>query len=204
MSDYEAIKHNIGGEILFRVFLAMTRVAKSKMTIPATVEVQEKDGIVTIKSKANRDAVCSYVLPKGFTIHIAEGQLSIAADENVSDHMALWGTTTRNIFNRVKGVEKPFTKNVNLVGVGYKCQVQGKKMVFELGYSHKIDFDLPAEVDCSVEKNVALTFTSFDKEKLGQTIGDIIKIRPPEPYKGKGVIKEGAILVRKEGKKKNG
>jgi large subunit ribosomal protein L6 len=182
----------------------MSRVAKSKMAIPATVEIQEKDGIVTIKSKANRNAVCEYTLPKGFAISMADNQLSVVANEDVQENMAIWGTTTRNIFNRVKGVDKAFTQNVNLVGVGYKCQVQGKRMTFDLGFSHRVEFDLPAEVDCSVERNTALTFTSFDKEKLGQTIGNIIKIRPPEPYKGKGVIKEGAILVRKEGKKKNG
>jgi large subunit ribosomal protein L6 len=182
----------------------MSRVAKSKMAIPATVEIQEKDGIVTIQNKTNRNAVCRYVLPKGFAINMAEGQLSIVASEDVKENIAIWGTTARNIFNRVKGVDKAFTKNVNLVGVGYKCQVQGKKMTFDLGYSHRIEFDLPAEVDCTIERNTALTFTSFDKEKMGQTIGDIIKLRPPEPYKGKGVIKEGAILVRKEGKKKNG
>ena len=182
----------------------MSRVAKSKMAIPATVEIQEKDGIVTIKSKANRNAVCEYLLPKGFAISMTDGQLSITASQDVQDNMAIWGTTTRNIFNRVKGINQPFTKNVNLVGVGYKCQVQGKKMTFDLGFSHKVEFDLPAEVDCTVERNTALAFSSFDKEKLGQTIGNIVKIRPPEPYKGKGVIKEGAILVRKEGKKKNG
>lgn len=182
----------------------MSRVAKSKMTVPATVEIQEKDGIVTIQSKANRNAVCRYVLPKGFAITVVDGQLSIVAGEGVQEDMAMWGTTTRNIFNRVKGVDKGFTKNVNLVGVGYKCQAQGKKLIFDLGFSHKVEYDLPTEVECTVERNVALTFTSFDKEKLGQTIGNIVKIRPPEPYKGKGVIKEGAILVRKEGKKKNG
>ena len=182
----------------------MSRVAKSKMAIPATVEIQEKDGIVTIQNKANRNAVCRYVLPKGFAISMTDGQLSIAASEDVQGNMAIWGTTTRNIFNCVKGVDKAFTKNINLVGVGYKCQAQGKKLIFDLGFSHKVEYDLPAEVDCAVERNTALTFTSFDKEKLGQTIGNIIKIRPPEPYKGKGVIKEGAILVRKEGKKKNG
>ena len=182
----------------------MSRVAKSKMALPSSVDIQQKDGIVTIKNKTNRNAMIEYPMPRGFEIHMADGQLSVVAADNVSDNMSLWGTTTRNIFNRVKGVDKPFTHNVNLVGVGYKCQVQGKKMTLELGYSHKIEFDLPAEVDCTVEKNTSLTFTSFDKEKLGQTIGNIIKMRPPEPYKGKGVIKEGAILVRKEGKKKNG
>lgn len=182
----------------------MSRVAKSKMTVPATVEIQEKDGIVTIQSKVNRNAVCRYVLPKGFAINVVDGQLSIVASEGVQEDMAMWGTTTRNIFNHVKGVDKGFTKNVNLVGVGYKCQAQGKKLIFDLGFSHKVEYDLPTEVECTVERNVALTFTSFDKEKLGQTIGNIVKIRPPEPYKGKGVIKEGAILVRKEGKKKNG
>jgi len=182
----------------------MSRVAKSKMAIPATVEIQEKDGIVTIKSKANRNIACEYVLPEGFAIDMTAGQLSVIASEEVKGNIAIWGTTVRNIFNRVKGVDTLFTKNVNLVGVGYKCQVQGKKLIFDLGFSHKVEFDLPAEVNCTVERNTALNFTSFDKEKLGQTVGNIVKIRPPEPYKGKGVIKEGAILVRKEGKKKNG
>jgi len=183
----------------------MTRVAKSKLTIPATVEIQQKDGIVSIKSKANRNAACEYKLPDGFNITMDGGQLSIVAeDEKAAKNMSLWGTTTRNIFNYVKGIDKVFTHVINLVGVGYKCQAQGKKLIFDLGFSHKVEFDLPAEVDCAVEKNTQLTFSSFDKNKLGQTMGEIIKIRPPEPYKGKGVIKEGAILVRKEGKKKNG
>lgn len=183
----------------------MTRVAKSKLAIPATVEIQQKDGVVTIKNKSNKNSACEYRLPQGFGIATDNGQLSIvAADEKAGKNIALWGTTTRNIFNYVKGIDKPFTHVVNLVGVGYKCQAQGKKLIFDLGYSHKVEFDLPAEVDCAVEKNTQLTFSSFDKHKLGQTMGEIIKIRPPEPYKGKGVIKEGAILVRKEGKKKNG
>ena len=88
----------------------MSRVAKSKMAIPATVEIQEKDGIVTIKSKANRNAFCEYILPKGFALSMADNQLSIVANKEVQENVAIWGTTTRNIFNRVKGIDKPFTQ----------------------------------------------------------------------------------------------
>jgi len=183
----------------------MSRVAKSKMLLPAQVEIQEKDGIVTIKSKTNRNAVHEYVLPRGFGIKINDNHVSVEPqNEQVAKNVAIWGTTVRNIFNFIKGINQPFSHNVDLVGVGYKCQVQGKQLILDLGFSHKVEFNLPPEVDCTVEKNTRLTFSSFNKEKMGQVIGELSKIRPPEPYKGKGIIKEGIIVVRKEGKKKNG
>lgn len=170
------------------------------MTLPSSVQVKLEGSQVVIQNTKHK---VLYTLPQGLTISIEDKVLSVVAENGTFDNVALWGTTVRNLFHRIQGLDKPFSQVINLVGVGYKAQVQGKTIVFDLGFSHKVNYPLPASVECAVEKNTQLTLTSHDKDVLGQVVGELTKIRPPEPYKGKGVIKEGAYIRRKEGKKKN-
>ena len=108
----------------------------------------------------------------------------------------------RYYLSSYQGLDKPFEKKVNLIGVGYKGALQGKTLVLDLGYSHKIEYAMPEDVEVKIEKPTELVFLSPSKQRLGQVVSEIMQYRKPEPYKGKGVIPEGRYVVRKEGKKK--
>jgi large subunit ribosomal protein L6 len=123
------------------------------------------------------------------------------ADETMKAR-ALWGTAQRNISNIVKGVDEGFTVNLDLVGVGYRASVNGSKIVLQLGFSHDVEYDLPKGVSAKCEKPTALAITGPSKQQVGQIAAVLRNYRKPEPYKGKGVIRAGEYVVRKEGKKK--
>jgi large subunit ribosomal protein L6 len=115
----------------------------------------------------------------------------------------LWGSHRALIANKVKGVETGFTQKITIVGLGFKAQQAGPKLTFTLGYTHKIDLNLPKDVTIEIDKTgQLLTLHSADKFKLGNMCDAISSLRPPEPYKGTGVIKEGTVIIRKAGKTK--
>lgn len=150
--------------------------------------------------------------PKGKFIHRLPHQLDVSLKDNslvvmvkneTRDNRILWGTHRALLANKVKGVETGFEKEVKIVGLGYKAQLVGRKLVFSLGYSHKIEYDLPEGVDVQVDKTgQVLIFKSFDKMLLGEVCSLIRSFRPPEPYKGTGIIPEGEVIMRKAGKAK--
>ena len=169
------------------------------MVLPSSVKlnIQEDQVQVTVSGK-NR--VVS--IPEGFIVKQNEGKVFVEPYDKASCNRALWGTVTRNLFQAIQGLNKPFEKKVNLVGVGYKAVLQGKVLVLDLGYSHKIEYNMPDDVEVKIEKPTELVFSSSSKQRLGQVVSEIMQYRKPEPYKGKGVIPEGRYIVRKEGKKK--
>ena len=177
----------------------MSRVGKHAVTIPAGVNIALKAGAIEVSGKLGKiqSPVSELVKVehKDNAIHVSPANDSAAA-------RSLWGTTQRNISNAVKGVSEGFTYKMDLVGVGYRASVQGQNLVLQLGFSHDVTYPLPEGVTAKCEKPTAISLIGADKQVLGQIVAEIQKNRPPEPYKGKGVIKENQFVLRKEGKKK--
>jgi len=177
----------------------MSRVGLSKLEIPATVKLDIQDDQVQVSASGKTQVVS---VPAGFIVKQDDGKVFVEPVNKKTCNRSMWGTVTRNVFQTIKGLDKPFEKKVTLNGVGYKATLQGKNLVLDLGYSHKVEYLLHDDVNVKVEKPTELVFSSLSKQKLGQTVSEIMKYRKPEPYKGKGVIPEGYFVLRKEGKKK--
>lgn len=120
-------------------------------------------------------------------------------DENRVDQRAIWGLTRQLLANAVEGLQKPFERALEFVGVGFKVALEGRTVMMDVGFSHRVPFVLPAGVEAKVEKQV-LTLTSIDKHLLGETAASIRRVRPPEPYKGKGIKYTDEVIRRKAGK----
>ena len=178
----------------------MSRVGKYPVNIPAGVTVAIEGNVVTVKGKLG-ELSCSF----------DDGHIAAKVEDNkvvVTPHSqslaahALWGTTRANINTLVKGVSEGFTKNLELVGVGYKAHMEGTKLVLSLGFSHDVNFPAPEGIKISCESPTQIKIFGVDKQLVGQVAAEIRKYRKPEPYKGKGVKYEGEYIRRKEGKKK--
>lgn len=177
----------------------MSRVGGSPITIPGGVTLSLADGVVSVKGSKGE---LSKAMPPLVLIEINDDQAVLTPKNNTSQSRALWGTARAMINNMVTGVSAGFTKNLTIHGVGYRAAVNGNKLALNLGFSHPVEMDIPAEIQCSVENNTQVNLSSFDKEVLGQFASEVRAKRPPEPYKGKGVRYEGEQILRKEGKKK--
>jgi large subunit ribosomal protein L6 len=125
----------------------------------------------------------------------------VPANDSKQSRMS-WGTYRNIISNMVTGVDKGFTLNLEINGVGYRAAVQGKELVLQLGYSHEIKYPIPTGIEIKCEKPTAISITGADRQRVGQVAAEIRSYRKPEPYKGKGIKLENEYIVRKEGKKK--
>jgi len=147
-----------------------------------------------------------YVLPEGMTASLNGTLLSLSFDKNSknsSDANRIWGLNRALLANKIKGCQQEFEKIIQINGLGFKAVVSGSKVVFSLGFSHKIDFMLPKDVTLEVDKTgQRLVFRSPDKELMGQVCSQVRALRPPEPYKGTGVKYETEVIARKAGKTK--
>lgn len=178
----------------------MSRLAKNPIPVPEGVSVTLDGQTVKAKGKAER----SYTIHKGIKVEMNDNvvQLSIPQDDPTKQLKAQWGTDHALIRSLFEGLSKGFEKKMILNGVGYRANVQGSKLVMALGFSHDVEYTIPEGVTIAVEKQVNLTVSGTDKQKVGQVCAEIRKWRPPEPYKGKGIRFEGEHIRRKEGKKK--
>jgi large subunit ribosomal protein L6 len=178
----------------------MSRIGKSPIVIPAGVTVDVKDGAVTVKGKMGE--LTQEVLD--ITVKIEEGVITLERPSEVKDHKAKHGLYRALIANMIEGVTKGFTKELELVGVGYRASNQGQKLDLALGLSHNIVLDVAPEVKIETVsdkgKNPIIKLTSADKQLVGQVAAKIRSYRKPEPYKGKGVKFVGEVLRRKAGK----
>lgn len=146
----------------------------------------------------------THTLADELTAKLENGFLEIALSQDSKANRAIWGLHRALLANKIYGSQKLFEKKVNIVGLGYKAQISGKNMVFSLGYSHKIDYVLPEGVEVDSDRTgQKLVFKSSDKLILGNVCDTIRGFRPPEPYKGTGIIVEGEIVIRKAGKAKS-
>ena len=166
----------------------MSRVGRLPIAIPAGVTVTvDEANVVTVKG------------PKGQLVK-AMNQVVVTRPSDVKEHRALHGLTRALINNMITGVEKGYSKTLELVGVGYRAQLQGKKLVMNLGFSHPVEIEPIEGITFETPAATKVVVSGIDKELVGAAAADIRKWRKPEPYKGKGIKFEGEVIRRKEGK----
>lgn len=177
----------------------MSRVGKTIINLPSGVKVTLGEKHIEATGSLGK---LVYDLPRDVLVK-TEGNTIVVAPGNDSHQVqALWGTVQRNIANLIQGVDKGFTVNLELSGVGYKAQVQGKNLLLQLGFSHDVVYPIPEGITVKCEKPTAIEISGRSKQLVGQVAAEIRRYRKPEPYKGKGIIRSGEFVLRKEGKKK--
>jgi large subunit ribosomal protein L6 len=176
----------------------MSRIAKAPVKIPAGVEVKTDGGVLTVKGAK---ATLTKALPPGVEIEFAGGEARLSA-ASVSANAAMAGTFRALLNNMVNGVVKPYERKLQLVGVGYRAQVQGRKVNLSLGFSHPVEYVVPEGVAVETPSQTEIVIRGADRHMVGQVAADIRGFRPPEPYKGKGVRYSDERVVMKEAKKK--
>ncbi|MBF0095885.1 MAG: 50S ribosomal protein L6 [Magnetococcales bacterium] len=176
----------------------MSRIGKKVVAVPQGVQVTIEDQTVTVQGKLG---TLTRVFHPGVKIERDDDVLSVAV-KNRDGNSALWGLARSLLNNMVVGVSKGFSRVLEIQGVGYRAAVNDTVLQLNLGFSHPIDYQLPPGVTAQVEKNVVVTLSGMDPERIGQACADIRRYRPPEPYKGKGIRNAGEMILRKVGKKK--
>lgn len=175
----------------------MSRLEKKTLNIPDKVKVELQEGSVFVQGvKGN----LSYTFSSLINIEIKDSQIKIKADLNKKKVRAQAGLTFALINTMIEGVTKGYTKELEIVGVGYRAQIQDKKLNLQLGFSHPVIFSLPEGIKIQTPKPTQIVLESIDKEKLGTVAARIRAIHPPEPYKGKGIRYKGEYVRRKLGK----
>jgi len=173
----------------------MSRIGKLPVAIPSGVSVSVKENRVHVKGP--KGELSTHVLD-GTRVAVEEAEARVTADRITRN--PAFGTMRANIQNMVTGVTQGFSKTLEIVGTGYRAQMDGKKLVLQLGYSHPVPFEPPAGIAIKVENPTRVVISGADKAMVGQVAADIRAFRPPEPYKGKGVKYEGEYIRRKAGK----
>ena len=175
----------------------MSRVGKKPIQIPDKTEIAYKDRFLTVKG--GKGSLTRSIHP-AVDLKIESGILNITLVKEGRSSRAFQGLTRSLVANMIKGVTKGFERTLEINGIGYRAEVKGNSIVFSLGYSHPITFDLPQGVSASMEKNTLIKLSGIDKELLGLTAAAIRQLRPPEPYKGKGIKYTEEIIRKKAGK----
>ena len=177
----------------------MSRVANNPIAIPAGVEVTIANGSVNVKGAKG---ALSHTLSDAVDIKQEDAELKVSMREGVPNAKALAGTTRAIVNNMVTGVSQGFERKLELVGVGYRAQAQGKTLNLSLGFSHPVNFAVPEGITIESPSQTEVLIKGIDKQLVGQVAADIRSIRPPEPYKGKGVRYSDERIIRKDAKKK--
>ncbi|WP_058485952.1 50S ribosomal protein L6 [Defluviitalea phaphyphila] len=176
----------------------MSRIGKLPITIPSGVEVKVGDGnIVTVKGPKG---LLEKKLSSEISIEVKDNEIVVTRPSDLKKHRALHGLTRTLVANMVEGVTNGFSKVLEINGVGYRVQKQGKKLILSLGYSHPVEMEDPEGIESKVEGQNKIIVSGIDKEKVGQYAAEIRFKRPPEPYKGKGIKYADEVIRRKEGK----
>src|SRR6202030_1368571 len=173
----------------------MSRIGNKPIPIPSGVKVQLKDGTVDVQGPKGKMNVR---LRGG--ISFEQKDATLFAKRETEDHRALHGLARALVANAVTGVTAGFKKDLDIVGVGYRAELKGKVVNFSLGYSHPVEFPVPEGIQITVEKKTHLTVSGFDRGRVGQVSADIRALRPPDPYKQKGIRITGERLKKKAGK----
>jgi large subunit ribosomal protein L6 len=175
----------------------MSRIGRKPITIPKDVKVQIKEQVVEVQGPKGK---LTTPLPAGITFVEESGELKAKRSSETKSQMALHGLMRKLVANSVEGVTRGFKKELEIVGIGYKADLKSKSVLFNLGYSHPIDFPIPQGISITVEKNAKLMVSGCDKQQVGQVAADIRALRPPDPYKNKGIRYVGERLKKKVGK----
>ncbi len=176
----------------------MSRIGNRVLTIPAGVEVTSNEDKITVKGpKGSLD----FPLSKSVIVKIDGNGLSVERKDESDNSNIMQGTTNAIIKNMIDGVSKGFEKGLEIIGVGYRFNVQGKKLVISAGYSHPVNMQIPEGITVEANGNTEITVKGIDKVLVGEFAANIRKVRKPEPYKGKGIRYKDEHVRRKEGKK---
>jgi large subunit ribosomal protein L6 len=177
----------------------MSRVAKQPIPIPSGAEVEIDGQTITVKGPKG---ALRHVVPPALQVIVHDGVLKCIPRTPDGFSWMLAGTARALINNMVAGVVQGYSKKLELIGVGYRAQVQGRSLNLTLGFSHPVNFPVPEGISIETPSQTEIVVKGIDKQKVGQVAADIRRIRPPEPYKGKGVRYSDETVVRKEAKKK--
>jgi len=175
----------------------MSRIGRQPVEIPSNVQVQIEGATVTVKGPKGE---LTRVVHADIRLHVDEGKLIVTRPSDEANHRALHGLTRALVANMVTGVGDGFSRTLELIGVGYRAQQMGKAIQVAVGFSHPVDVQPPSGIELEVEGTSKIHIRGIDKELVGQTAAEIRSIRPPEPYKGKGIRYEGEHVRRKAGK----
>jgi large subunit ribosomal protein L6 len=176
----------------------MSRIGKLPIEIPTGVDVQIDNGLVRVKGPKGE---LSQTVSRDLTFEREDGRLLVKRPTDRGEHRALHGLTRSLIFNMVQGVTEGFEKRLEIQGVGYRAQLRGTTLELALGYSHPVRVDAPEGIDFELPAPTQIVVRGIDKQKVGEIAAQIRKVRPPEPYKGKGVRYAGEYVARKVGKR---
>jgi large subunit ribosomal protein L6 len=176
----------------------MSRIGKKPIDIPAGVDIKFIENTIKIKGPKGE---LQWTLPPGAKASVAENRILVARENDSKENRAIHGLSRNLIANMVTGVTTGYQRVLEIVGVGFRAQVQGSKIVMSLGYSHPVEFNLPDGISAAVDqKQTQITLTGIDKQKIGQIAANLKSIRKPDIYKGKGVRYAGQRMKLKVGK----
>lgn len=180
----------------------MSRIGKRPIAIPAGVDIQIENGVVTVKGKNGQ---LSERMPAHVTFTLENGTFTVARDNDSADARAAQGLARTLVANMVTGVSQGFTRKLIVDGVGFRSELRGDQwLLLSLGFSHQILYKLPVGVKAAIDaKENSITLTGANKQSLGMAAAEIRSLRPPEPYKGKGVRYADEVIRRKEGKSRS-
>ena len=179
----------------------MSKIGKINISIPDTVKVALSGNVINVEGPLGKKSM--NIDLDMFDLNIKEGkEISIKPKKINQNSKRLWGMNRSLINNAIIGSSKGYEKTLELVGVGFRATLKGKQLNLQLGFSHDINFDIPEGVKISVEKQTIIKISGSDKQQIGMVVSKIKSLRPPEPYKGKGIKEKGQYILRKEGKKK--
>jgi large subunit ribosomal protein L6 len=175
----------------------MSRIGRKPITIPNGVNVTLDNTLITVKGPKG---TLSRELHRDMKVVVAENEISVERPSDNKLHRSLHGTTRSVVANMVSGVTEGFVKSLDLVGVGYRANKTGNKLVLNVGYSHPVEIEPENGIEFEVPSNTKIIVKGIDKELVGATAAKVRSVREPEPYKGKGIKYEGERILRKEGK----
>ena len=175
----------------------MSRIGKNAIPVPPKVEVTIHDGVLSVKGPLG--TLKKDIHPM-LSIAVADGKVTVTPKNSTKLARSLWGTFASHTKNMIAGVETPYAKKLELQGIGYRVEVQGKNVKLLVGFSHPVLVPIPDGLTVVVEKNM-VTISGIDKEMVGQFAANVRAVKKPEPYKGKGLRYEGEYVRQKQGKK---
>ena len=179
----------------------MSKIGKINISIPEKVKVVLNGSILNIDGPLGKKSL--NIDLDIFDLNIKDGkEISIKPKKIDKNSKRLWGMNRSLVNNAIIGSVKGYEKTLELVGVGYRAALKGKQLNLQLGFSHDVNFDIPEGIKVTVEKQTTIKISGHDKQLVGMVVSEIKSLRPPEPYKGKGIKEKGQYILRKEGKKK--
>jgi large subunit ribosomal protein L6 len=176
----------------------MSRIGKQPVVVPDGVEITIEPDLVRVKGPKGE---LSERVSREISVEQQNGEVVVTRPTDRGEHRALHGLTRSLIFNMVEGVTNGYEKRLEIQGVGYRAQLQGRKLVLALGYSHPVELDTPEGIEFEVPMPTRIIVRGISKQAVGEVAANIRKRRPPEPYKGKGIRYEGEYVARKVGKR---